>query len=71
MLFSLEIAIFSILMNPTEIKTAGKSLLGMSQQELAAKVGVSFLTVNRRERGHSEPQSDRLQRLRDLVTRVG
>ncbi|HEY8899230.1 MAG TPA: helicase-related protein [Chthoniobacterales bacterium] len=54
-------------MTAAEIKHIRKSVLRLSQQELAAKLGVAFSTVNRWERGHAEPQPDRMQRLRELV----
>lgn len=54
-------------MNAAEIKRIRKTVLQLSQQELAAKLGVSFSTVNRWERGHAEPQPDRLRRIRELL----
>jgi len=54
-------------MTAAEIKHLRKVVLQLSQQELAAELGVSFSTVNRWERGHAEPQPDRLRRLRELV----
>jgi superfamily II DNA or RNA helicase/DNA-binding XRE family transcriptional regulator len=54
-------------MTPGEIKHIRKTVLQLSQQEFATKLGVSFSTVNRWEKGHAEPQPDRLRRLRALV----
>ena len=45
---------------------AMRKRLGLTQMQLAAKLGVSFVTVNRWERGHVTPQPDRLQRLQEL-----
>jgi superfamily II DNA or RNA helicase/transcriptional regulator with XRE-family HTH domain len=54
-------------MNAAEIKHTRKSVLQLSQREFAAKLGVSFSTVNRWERGHAEPQPDRLRRIREIL----
>jgi superfamily II DNA or RNA helicase/transcriptional regulator with XRE-family HTH domain len=40
--------------------------MGFTQQEFAAKLGVSFAAVNRWERERNAPQSDRLARIREL-----
>jgi len=40
--------------------------MGLTQQEFAGKLGVSFAAVNRWERGHNEPQPDRVSRIREL-----
>jgi superfamily II DNA or RNA helicase len=52
-------------MNGQEIRRLRKAM-GLTQQELAAKLGVSFAAVNRWEKGHNIPQSDRLTRIREL-----
>jgi len=51
---------------PEEIKQARKKLK-LSQKAFADVLGVSFATVNRWERGHAEPQADRLARIKDLI----
>jgi transcriptional regulator with XRE-family HTH domain len=52
-------------MKREEIKRVRKAM-GMSQKDFATAVGVSFATVNRWERGHNEPQADRVARISDL-----
>src|SRR5262245_49856693 len=52
-------------MKGDDIKRIRKSM-GLTQQEFAAKLGVSFGAVNRWERGHNEPQPDRLMRIREM-----
>lgn len=37
--------------------------LGLSQEKLAAKLGISFQTVNRWEKGHAKPSSLAMQRI--------
>ncbi len=54
-------------MTPNEIREARKRL-GLSQEAFAKELRVSFATVNRWERGHAEPQRDRLSRLKELVS---
>lgn len=43
--------------------------MGLTQEQFAAKVGVTFSTVNRRESGRSNPSPLALQRLKELQTR--
>lgn len=52
-------------MNPKEIKQI-RINLGLSQQDFAGMLGVSFATVNRWENGKARPQKDRLARLRAI-----
>jgi SNF2 family DNA or RNA helicase len=52
-------------MRAEEIKKLRKSL-DLTQHEFAARLGVSFSTVNRWEKGWNEPQPDRLKRIREL-----
>lgn len=56
-------------MKPEVIKTLRRSL-GMTQVKFAKALGVSFATVNRWERGHCVPLSDRLGFLRSLRLRT-
>src|SRR6266498_3359963 len=42
--------------------------MGLTQQEFAAKLGVSFAAVNRWEKERNEPQPDRLARIRELYS---
>lgn len=39
---------------PEKVKTV-RYKLGLSQEKLAAKLGVSFSTINRWEKGHGKP----------------
>jgi superfamily II DNA or RNA helicase len=55
-------------MKPDEIKQI-RMKLGLSQQDFAASLGVSFATVNRWENGKARPQKDRLVRLRAMTAR--
>ncbi|MBW4520407.1 MAG: helix-turn-helix domain-containing protein [Scytolyngbya sp. HA4215-MV1] len=41
--------------------------LGLSQEKLAAKLGVSFRTVNRWENGHAVPSSLALKQVEGLL----
>jgi len=52
-------------MSAEDIKRIRKSM-GLTQQEFATRLGVSFGAVNRWERGHNEPQPDRLMRIREM-----
>lgn len=52
-------------MTGEEIRLLRKEM-GLTQQALAAKLGVSFAAVNRWERGHNVPHSERLLRIREL-----
>ena len=53
-----------------EIKTYREREL-MTQEELAAKLGVSFATVNRWERGHHEPTIKMKRKLCSMLSRKG
>jgi len=55
-------------MDPKEIKQIRMNL-GLSQQDFADMLGVSFATVNRWENGKAKPQKDRLARLRAMVAK--
>ncbi|OQC13496.1 MAG: RNA polymerase-associated protein RapA [Lentisphaerae bacterium ADurb.Bin082] len=52
-------------MTAAEIRKVRKAL-GLTQQQFAAQLGVSFTAVNRWERGHNTPQPDREMRIREL-----
>jgi len=52
-------------MNGQEIRKLRKAM-GLTQQEFAARLGVSFAAVNRWEKGRNAPQPDRLTRIREL-----
>ena len=43
-----------------------RKTLGLSQEKFAAKLGVSFSTVNRWENGHGKPSPLAMKRIKDL-----
>jgi type I restriction enzyme M protein len=45
--------------------------LGLSQEKLAAQLGVSFQTVNRWERGHSRPSQLALHAIKQKLIEMG
>lgn len=45
--------------------------LGISQEKLAARLGVSFSTVNRWEKGHAKPSYLALDRFETLCKECG
>ena len=45
--------------------------LGLSQEKLAARMGVTFSSVNRWENGHSKPSPLAMQKLEELVVDLG
>src|SRR5687767_8240516 len=54
----------------SEVRSLRKQL-GLSQEELAGKLDVSFATVNRWETGKAKPQAAKLEKLRELVESTG
>ncbi|HVA06850.1 MAG TPA: helix-turn-helix transcriptional regulator, partial [Acidimicrobiales bacterium] len=50
---------------------AVRSQLELTQQELAARLGVSFATVNRWEGGASTPQKGAMERITALAAELG
>jgi len=57
----------------TELTTMIKELrsrLGLTQEQFAAKVGVTFSTVNRWENGKSKPSPLARQRIEELSKRL-
>lgn len=45
--------------------------LNLSQKQFAAKVGVSFKTVNRWENGHTEPSRIALKLIEEMLLKMG
>ena len=45
--------------------------LGLTQEKFAAKLGVTFPTINRWENGRARPSPLALQRIEDLVREIG
>lgn len=54
-----------------EILKLLRTKLDLSQEELSAKLGVAFSTLNRWENGHSEPRGKAKKAISDLMTEVG
>ncbi|WP_414546497.1 helix-turn-helix domain-containing protein [Nostoc sp. CCY0012] len=46
-------------------------LMGLTQEEFAAIIGVSFPTVNRWENGHTKPSKLAVQQIAALVDKLG
>ena len=57
-------------MNPEQIRHLRKTL-DLTQQQFADLLGVSFVTLNRWENGHSKPSAMGLAKLRELAGRSG
>lgn len=55
---------------PQAIKTLRKRLL-LTQEELAVKLGVAFISVNRWENGHCEPTMKIKRKLNPLFKKCG
>jgi len=49
----------------TRVKRLRRAL-GMTQKEMGDKIGVSYITVNRWEKGHHKPSSLALMKIRNL-----
>ena len=47
-----------------------RSMLDLTQEQFAAKVGVTFSTVNRWERGKSKPSPLAMRRIEELMERT-
>jgi putative transcriptional regulator len=45
--------------------------MGLTQEKFAVKLGVTFPTVNRWERGHSKPSPLAMQKIKDLIGTKG
>ena len=45
-----------------------RAKLGLTQEQFAAKVGVTWSTVNRWENGHGKPSPLALRRIEDLFS---
>lgn len=49
---------------------AARDQLGISQEELASRLGVSFATVNRWEGGKAKPQKAQVEKLEELLSQI-
>ena len=48
-----------------------RELLGLSQEKLAAKLGVTFSSVNRWENGHTKPSPLAMKLIETIVLELG
>jgi putative transcriptional regulator len=48
-----------------------RNLLGLTQEKLAARLGVTFLTINRWENGRAKPSPLALKGIEDLLVDLG
>ncbi len=48
-----------------------RELLGLSQEKLAAKLGVTFSSVNRWENGHTKPSPLAMKQIEAIVLELG
>lgn len=48
-----------------------RELLGISQEKMAAKLGVTFSSVNRWENGHTKPSPLAMKQIEMMVTELG
>lgn len=48
-----------------------RQTLGLTQEKLAQKLGVSFPTINRWENGRSKPSPLALKQIEDLIRELG
>jgi putative transcriptional regulator len=48
-----------------------RELLGLSQEKLAARLGVTFSSVNRWENGHTKPSPLALKQVEQLLDSLG
>jgi len=48
-----------------------REITGLSQEKFAAKIGVSFATVNRWEKGHSNPSPLAIEKVQGMLKRMG
>ncbi|MFJ8352201.1 helix-turn-helix domain-containing protein [Bacillus paramycoides] len=53
-------------MKPQDIK-AVRQLTGLNQTEFAKLLGVSYLTVNKWENGHSQPKKENIKKIESLI----
>jgi len=55
---------------PSLVRTV-RELMGFTQEKLAAKLGVTFPTINRWENGHSRPSPLAVIRIKELLDSLG
>ncbi|HDR3902666.1 TPA: helix-turn-helix domain-containing protein [Bacillus cereus] len=53
-------------MQPQDIRTI-RQLTGLNQTEFAKLLGVALLTVNRWEKGHTQPKKENIKRIESLI----
>ena len=57
--------------DPAELVREIRIRLGLTQEKLAAKLGVTLPTINRWENGRAKPSPLAIQSLRSLVSEMG
>lgn len=59
------------LRNPAVLIREVRTLLGLTQEQFAAKLGVTLPTINRWENGRTKPSPLAIQTLRELILKMG
>ena len=54
-----------------QLMRAVRKSLGLTQEKMAARLGVSFPTINRWENGRSQPSPLALQRIEQILEEMG
>lgn len=57
--------------NAAQLVRSLRQQLGLTQEKLAARLGVAFPTINRWENGHSHPSPLALRQIESLLSQVG
>ena len=58
-------------MTVSELVREMRGRLGLTQEKFAARLGVTFPTVNRWENGRAKPSPLAIQNLRELISSMG
>ena len=56
--------------NPAEVVTGLRRAIGLTQEQFAAKIGVTVSTVNRWEKGRSKPQPLAMKQINALRSEI-
>ena len=56
--------------NPAEVVKSLREAMGLTQEQLAAKIGVTVSTVNRWEKGRSKPQPLAMKQINALRSEI-
>ena len=57
--------------DPSNLVRSLREQLGMTQEKFAAKLGVTFTSVNRWENGHAKPSPLAMKQIEDLLRELG